>query len=149
MESSGWSAGPTVDEIHILLFLLEVARGNIRVLPTISPRRSILTTPAAGASGASQPVAIIDPCAIRLFWVDAVGDGAVLSRGVVGVLVPQALAIEESVEVLLVDGRPKLGSVGDSDGVLVGSTCGSGSWTTRRSRGSCVAGGRASREGPC
>jgi hypothetical protein len=37
---------------------------------------------------------------------------------VVGVLVPQALAIEEPVEVLLVEGRPELGPVSDGDGVL-------------------------------
>ena len=36
----------------------------------------------------------------------------------VGVLVPQALAIEEPVEVLLVEGRPELGLFSDGDGVL-------------------------------
>ena len=88
------------------------------MLLAVSPGRSIPVTPAAGASRTSRLVAVIHPCTLGLFLVDAVGESAALARGVVGVLVPQALAIEEPVEVLLVEGRPELGPVSDGDGVL-------------------------------
>ena len=88
------------------------------MLLAISPRRSILVTPTAGASRASWPVVVVHPCTFGLLRVDAIGEGATLARSVVGVLVPRALAVEEPVEVLLVGGGPKLRSVGDCDCVL-------------------------------
>ena len=46
---------------------------------------------------------------LRLFWGDAVGEGAALARRVVGVLVPGTLGIKEPVELHLVEGGVLLG----------------------------------------
>ena len=47
-----------------------------------------------------------------------VGEGAVLARRVVGILVPGTFGIKEPVKLLLIEGGALLGSVGDGDGVI-------------------------------
>ena len=91
---AGWRAGAAVDEVDGSLLLLEIDGRSSRVLLTFSLGRSIAATPAAGTSAASRPIAVVHLCALGLLWIDAIGEGATLARGVVGVLVPRALAIE-------------------------------------------------------
>ena len=49
---------------------------------------------------------------------DAVGECSALPGGVVCILVPRTLAIQEPVQIRLVEGGAELGSFGDGDGVL-------------------------------
>ena len=88
------------------------------MLLAVSPGRSIPVTPAAEASRTSRLVAVIHPCTLGLFWVDAIGESAALTRGVVGILVPGAHGVKEPVELLLVEGGALLGPISDGDGVV-------------------------------
>ena len=84
----------------------------------VSPGRAVSAAAATGASGATRPIAVVQPGMLRLFWGNTVGDGAALARRVVGVLVPGAFGIKEPVELLLVEGGALLRSISDGDGVV-------------------------------
>ena len=84
----------------------------------VSPGRASSTVAATGASGATRPIAVIQPGTLRLFWGNTVGEGAALARRVVGVLVPGTFGIKEPVELLLVEGGALLRSISDGDGVV-------------------------------
>ena len=84
----------------------------------ISPGRMISVAAAVGVSGATGPIAVVQPGALGLFLGDAVGECAALARHVVGVLVPGAFGIKEPVELLLVEGGALLRSISDGDDVV-------------------------------
>ena len=84
----------------------------------VSPRRAISAAASVGVSGATLPLAAVQPGVLWLFRGDAVGEGAALARRVVGVLVPGAFGIKEPVELLLVEGGALLRSISDGDGVV-------------------------------
>ena len=67
-----------------------------------------------GASGATRPFTVVEPGSLGLLWSYAVGEGAALTRRVVGILVPGAFGIEKPVELLLIEGGALLGPIGDS-----------------------------------
>jgi len=73
---------------------------------------------ATGASGATRPIAIVQPGSLGLFWADAIGEGVALARRVVGVLVQGELGIKEPIELLLVEGGVLLGPIGNGDGIV-------------------------------
>ena len=50
----------------------------------VSPRRAISAAASAGVSGATLPLAAVQPGVLWLFRGDAVGEGAALARRVVG-----------------------------------------------------------------
>ena len=84
----------------------------------VSPRRAVSTAAAAGASGATRPIAIVHSGSLGLFWGDAAGEGTALVHRVVGVLVPGALGVKEPVELFLVEGGALLGLISDGDRVV-------------------------------
>ena len=61
---------------------------------------------------------IVQPGAFGIFLGDVVGEGAVLARCVIGVLVPGTFVFKEPVELLLVEGGALLRSISDGDDVV-------------------------------
>ena len=101
---AGRCAGASKDDVDHPLLLLEGAGGSVAMLGLlVSPGRAVPATAATGASGATRPLAIIEPGSLGLLWSDAVGEGMALTRCVVGILVPGALGVEEPIKLLLVE----------------------------------------------
>jgi len=73
---------------------------------------------ATGASGGTRPIAVVQSWSLRLLLGDTVGEGAALTRHVVGVLVLGALGAKEPIKLLLVEGGALQGPIGDGDGVV-------------------------------
>src|SRR6185312_14722374 len=72
-----------------------------------------------GGSETIWPVAVVAAGSLGVIVLDdAVGECSALPGGVVCVLVPRTLAIQEPVQVRLVEGGAELGPFGDGDGVL-------------------------------
>ena len=116
---AGRCAGASKDDVDHPLLLLEGAGGSVAMLGLlVSPGRAVPATAATGASGATRPLAIIEPGSLGLLWSDAVGEGMALTRCVVGILVPGTFGIKELVELLLVEGGALLGSIGDDNSVV-------------------------------
>ena len=85
----------------------------------VSPGRAVPAAAAAGASGATRTITVVQSRALGLFWGNAVGEGAAFACRVVGVLVPGTFGIKEPVELLLVEGGALLRLIGDGDNVVV------------------------------
>ena len=72
-----------------------------------------------GGSRTTRPVAVIAAGSLGVFILGhTVGERVALPGGVVRVLVPRALAIQEPIQVCLVEGGAELRPLSDSDGVL-------------------------------
>ena len=98
---------------------MEVSPGSVAMfIFLVTPGRVVSADAAAGASGATRTITVIQSRALGLFWGDAVGEGATFARRVVGVLVPGIFGIKEPVELLLVEGGALLRPIGDGDGVV-------------------------------
>ena len=67
-----------------------------------------------GGSGTTRPVTVVAARSLGVVILDdVVGECSALSGGVVCVLVPRTLAIQEPIQVRLVEGGAELGSFGD------------------------------------
>ena len=72
-----------------------------------------------GSSGTTGSVTFIAAGSLGVIVLDdAIGECSALPGSVVCVLVPRTLAIQESIQVCLVEGGAELGPFGDGDGVL-------------------------------
>ena len=72
-----------------------------------------------GGSRTTRPVAVIAAGSLGVVVLDdTVGECSAHPGSMVCVLVPRTLAIQEPVQVRLVEGGAELGPFGDSDGVL-------------------------------
>ena len=83
-----------------------------------SSGQEVSAAAAVGASGATRPIAVVQPGPLGFFWGDAVGEGAAFTRRVVGVLVQGTFGIKDLVELFLVEGGALLRSIGDGDGIV-------------------------------
>ena len=112
---TSWLAGAAVYEVDGPVFLLEVPWGVFPVVVVISPGRVAplwarrTTWPVAVVVAGSLGVVVLD---------DAVGECSAIPGGVVCVLVPRTLTIQELIQVRLVEGGAELGPFGDGDSVL-------------------------------
>jgi hypothetical protein len=84
----------------------------------VSPGQAVFCSRSHGSFWSYLAYTIIQPGSLNLFWGTAVGEGAALTRRVVGILVPGALGIKEPFELLLVEGGALLGPIGNGDGVV-------------------------------
>lgn len=72
-----------------------------------------------GGSGTSRPVAVLAAGFLGVVVPDdTIGECSALPGSVLCILVPRTLAIQESIQVRLVEGGAELGPFGDGDGVL-------------------------------
>ena len=71
-----------------------------------------------GGSGATRSVAVVTAGSLGVILDDAVGECLALPSSMVCILVPRTLAIQEPVQIRLVEGGLELGSFSDGDGVL-------------------------------
>ena len=101
------------------VFFLEVPWGIFPLLVIVSPGRVAPPWARPGGSGTTQPVTVVAAGSLGVIILDdAVGECSALSSGVVCVIVPRTLAIQEAIQVRLVEGGAELGSFGDGNGVL-------------------------------
>ena len=89
------------------------------MLVVVLPGRVTPPWACPGGSGTTRPVTVVAAGSLGVIVLDdAVGECSALPGGVVCVLVPRTLAIQEPVQVRLVEGGTELGPLGDGDSVL-------------------------------
>jgi hypothetical protein len=82
------------------------------------PGQVALSSSDAGAFGATSLVPVVVAKTLGVVGRHAVAECMALASNVVGILVPGALAINEPIQVLLVQGGALSGSIYHVDGVL-------------------------------
>jgi hypothetical protein len=111
LASTLWGPGTSIDEAHSSFSILKVSRRLVGWILEISPGRVISPPSATGAFGTACPI----PVTVARKPIAA---GVALAGGVASNLVPGALAIEELIQVFLVEGAALAGSIRHGDGVL-------------------------------
>ena len=114
-----WLARAAVYEVDGPVFFLEVPYGIFPLLVVISPGRVAPPWVRPSGSGTTRPISVVVAWSLGVVVLDdTIGECSALPGSVVCVLVPRTLAIQESVQVHLVEGRAELGPLGDGNGVL-------------------------------
>ena len=93
-----WLARAAVYEVDGPVFFLEVPWGIFPLIIVISPGRVAPSWARPGGSGTTRPIAVVAAESFGVVVLDnAVGECSALPGGVVCVLVPRTLAIQEPV----------------------------------------------------
>lgn len=106
---AGWDARADEDEIDSPIFFLEVPWEIFPALGVLSPGQVV--PPRARPSGpeTTRPVVIVAAGSLGVVILGhTVGEGAALPGGVVRILMPWTLAIQEPVQVFLIEGGAEL-----------------------------------------